>query len=51
MHTGTERLHTAAMALASSVSWHGCAVAIQCGNAVFTLDSQAAAHRDCIQDE
>ena len=46
VYTGTEHLPMAAMVLASSVSWLGCAVDTRCGSVVFTLDSQGAARRE-----
>ena len=50
MYIGTERLHMAATALASSVFWHGCVVDTRCGSVVFILDSPAAARRDSNQE-
>ena len=46
MYTGTEHLPMAAMVLASSVSWLGCAVDTRCGSVAFTLDSLGVAHRE-----
>ena len=46
MYTGTEHLPMAAMVLASSVSWLGCAVDTRCGSVVFTRGSLGAAHRE-----
>lgn len=46
IYVGMVHLPMAATAWASSVFWLGCAADTQCGSAVFTLDSPAAASRE-----